>query len=283
MTAALPPESVSSLDQGEVKSDNGLKRFERTAEIPMLVMSLLFMAALVTPVIDTHLSSGWRHAIAVTSTVIWAIFVAEYLVRFALASRKLHFVGHNVLDLVVVAVPVLRPLRLARVARVARFARVSALAGSVARQSRSRVHIDVAVQVVSVAALIVFVGAVGILDVERKAPGSNIHTFADALWWALSTVTTVGYGDRYPVTGQGRLIAAAVMLTGIAVLGVVTAAVAGWFVENLQSIQREESADATRTEQLEARLTELLQRLARVEAHLGSDADPLPALTEGAD
>ena len=51
------------------------------------------------------------------------------------------------------------------------------------------------------------------LDAERHAPGSHIHTFADSLWWALSTVTTVGYGDMYPVTGEGRLIAGAVMLT----------------------------------------------------------------------
>jgi len=141
----------------------------------------------------------------------------------------------------------------------------------VSRQSRGRLHIDTAIQVVAIAAIIVFVGAVGMLDVERNAPGSNIHTFGDALWWALSTVTTVGYGDKFPVTGQGRLIGAVVMITGIAVLGVVTASVAGWFVDNLQTIEREEAKTSGDAERLAASLAEVLERLARIEAHLGSD------------
>jgi voltage-gated potassium channel len=246
----------------------------------MLFFSVLFLVGLVTPVIDSHLSSGWRHSFALADTTIWVVFVAEYVTRLALAPRRLYFVVHNVLDLVVVAVPVLRPLRLARLARVARFARVGALAGSATRRSRGRLHVDVAVQVVTVAVIIVFIGAVGMLDVERNAAGSTIHTFGDALWWAL---TTVGYGDKVPVTGQGRLIAAAVMLTGIAVLGVVTASVAGWFVENLGTIERQEAAELKGTEQLEARLTEVLQRLARLEAHVGSDTVPLPFAAGGGD
>jgi voltage-gated potassium channel len=249
----------------------------------MLFFSVLFLVGLVTPVIDSHLSSGWRHWFALADTTIWVVFVAEYVTRLALAPRRLHFVAHNVLDLVVVAVPVLRPLRLARLARVARFARVGALAGSATRRSKGRLHVDVAVQVVTVAVIIVFIGAVGMLDVERNAAGSTIHTFGDALRWALSTVTTVGYGDKVPVTGQGRLIAAAVMLTGIAVLGVVTASVAGWFVKNLGSIERQEAAELKGTEQLEARLAEVLQRLARLEAHVGSDTIPLPFATSGGD
>lgn len=139
------------------------------------------------------------------------------------------------------------------------------------RRSRSRIHVDIAIQVVSVAAIIVFIGAVGILDVERNARGSNIHTFGDALWWALSTVTTVGYGDRYPVTGQGRLIAAAVMLTGIAVLGVVTASVAGWFIENLRAVERQEVAEEATAARIEERLGEVAERLARLEAFLSAN------------
>ena len=237
----------------------------RRSEIPMLVLSLLFLAGLVSPVIDTQLSGQWLHVIAVGNTAIWAIFLVEYVARFALAPRRLHFVLHNIPDLVVVAVPVLRPLRLARLARVAR---VASLAGSVTRRGRSRMHLDIAYQVTAVAVIITFVGAVGVLDVERKAHGSTIHSFGDAMWWALTTITTVGYGDKVPVTGQGKLIAAALMLTGIAVLGVVTASVAGWFVENLQNIQRQEAAEAGRTHGLEAQMTELLDRMARIEAHL---------------
>ena len=127
--------------------------------------------------------------------------------------------------------------------------------------TKSQLHIDVAIHVVTAAVIIVFVGAVGILDVERHATGANIHSFGDALWWALTTVTTVGYGDKYPVTAQGRLIAAGLMLTGIAVLGVVTASVASWFIQNLQTVQLQEAAQTGREIRLEAALSEALQRL----------------------
>ena len=83
-------------------------------------------------------------------------------------------------------------------------------------------------------------------------------------------MTTVGYGDKFPVTGQGRLIGTAVMLTGIAVLGVVTASVAGWFVDNLQAIERAEAQSSGEAERLDARLSEVLERLARIEAQLGT-------------
>jgi voltage-gated potassium channel len=233
----------------------------------MMVLSAIFLAVLVLPVLDTHLSHRWRDAISEVDIIIWVVFAAEYVTRLVLAPYKLRFIWKNPLDLVVVAVPLLRPLRLARLARLAS---VGALTGLVSRRSRGRLHIEIAVQVVLVAAIIVFVGAVGILDVERNAPGSNIQTFPDALWWAVSTVTTVGYGDKFPVTGQGRLIGTAVMLTGIAVLGVVTASVAGWFVDNLQAIERAEAQSSGEAERLDARLSEVLERLARIEAQLGT-------------
>jgi len=77
-------------------------------------------------------------------------------------------------------------------------------------------------------------GSLAVLDVEQDAADANITTFGDALWWATTTVTTVGYGDRYPVTTEGRLIAVALMLVGIGLVGVVTAAVAAWFIGSVQ-------------------------------------------------
>ncbi len=87
-------------------------------------------------------------------------------------------------------------------------------------------------------ALVSFVAALGVFEAERDAPESSITTFGDALWWVLTTITTVGYGDRYPVTTEGRLVAAALMLAGIAVLGTVTAAIATWFLERVGDEQR---------------------------------------------
>jgi voltage-gated potassium channel len=105
---------VSPSESAATELPSSYDRFTYWTEIPMLVLSGLFLAVLVTPVIDTHLSSGWRHTLALADTAIWAIFVIEYLARVTLAPRRLQFVIHNIPDLVVVAVPLLRPLRLAR-------------------------------------------------------------------------------------------------------------------------------------------------------------------------
>ena len=75
------------------------------------------------------------------------------------------------------------------------------------------------------------------LDVERAAAKGNITTFSDALWWAVSTITTVGYGDHYPVTTAGRAIGIALMIVGVGIFGVVAASAAAWFIVFAQLAQ----------------------------------------------
>lgn len=81
-----------------------------------------------------------------------------------------------------------------------------------------------------------------VLLFERNAHGSTIHNFPDALWWAIVTVTTVGYGDTYPVTAAGRGVAVVLMLTGIGLIGVLTATVASFFVQQDSGKERDELA-----------------------------------------
>ena len=81
-------------------------------------------------------------------------------------------------------------------------------------------------------------GAVAALDAEQDAPGANITSIGDALWWAATTVTTVGYGDRYPVNTTGRVIAVTLMIVGIALVGAITASIAAWFVSSLDADRR---------------------------------------------
>ena len=85
--------------------------------------------------------------------------------------------------------------------------------------------------VVAGAVLLGFVAALAVLDAERDSPEANITSFGDALWWAAATMTTVGYGDAFPTTGEGRIVGFGLMLGGIALVGTVTAALASWFVE----------------------------------------------------
>jgi len=143
------------------------------------------------------------------------------------------------------------------------------------RQLREDVRGRVLIYVVSSVTLVGFVAALAVLDAERDAPDASITTFGDALWWTVTTITTVGYGDRYPVTVEGRIVASALMVSGIALLGVVTASIASWFVQTVrttgQEMTREVEQDserlAARTEaQLAAVLGELRALRARLDA-----------------
>jgi voltage-gated potassium channel len=88
---------------------------------------------------------------------------------------------------------------------------------------------------------------------EHHAHGGNIHDFGQGLWWAVVTVTTVGYGDRYPVTPMGQGVAVVLMLAGIGLIGALTATVASYFVE------QKEDATAVRLARIEALLEQVLE------------------------
>lgn len=81
--------------------------------------------------------------------------------------------------------------------------------------------------------------SLAVLDAERGKTGSNINSVGDALWWSVTTMTTVGYGDHYPVTTQGRLVAVGLMVGGIALIGVVTASIASWLIAQVRSVEND--------------------------------------------
>ena len=126
--------------------------------------------------------------------------------------------------------------------------------------------------VVASAALLIWVGAVAEFNYENDAAGAVIVHFKDALWWSVTTITTVGDGNFYPVTLGGRIVASGLMFSGIALLGVVTASVAAWFVRltsvesegKVLEAERRQATDerriAARMDALEAKIDRLLDR-----------------------
>lgn len=160
----------------------------------------------------------------------------QLLLKLWLAVDRGRFVRHHVLDLVVVAVPVFRPLRLARLLRFIRLGRVILVLGAGLRRARSVLAHHGLQYVLLAVAVIVFASAALEVTFERHAVGPTaIHNFGEALWWAMVTVTTVGYGDKVPMTGAGKFVAVALMFTGIGLVGVLTATVASFFVQQQNS------------------------------------------------
>jgi voltage-gated potassium channel len=137
-------------------------------------------------------------------------------------------------------------------------------------------HLRVVVIVTVVTAVIVAGAAWAMWLLERDHPGSNIHSYPNALWWAMETVTTVGYGDHHPVTTAGRFVASGLMVVGLALVGVITATVVTWFfaeldlVREMRVLESEEERSEATAEQMLAMLTSLDDRLARLEEELRS-------------
>lgn len=211
----------------------------------MLVLSVLFVVALLIPDV-TSVDEG---PFAFATPTLWAIFAAEIVLLFVLAPSKRRMLREHWLDVVIVAAPFLRPLRVGRIVRIARTGSVlaRALKGATAVANRRGLQVYGAFTVVVIcgAALLVY-------GLEKGAAGSNVVDLGDALWWAVVTTTTVGYGDHYPVSGDGRAVAVVLMLVGVGLVGVVTANVAAYFLESEQSSE----------------LAELRSQLDRIEAML---------------
>lgn len=122
----------------------------------------------------------------------------------------------------------------------------------------------------TVSTSVVLVGGTAVWQLEGDRPGTTFRSWGDGVWWALTTMTTVGYGDHVPGTTSGRVVAALIMITGVAVLGAVAAVVALIFASDVANREERilEAEGRTLEARLEARLDELDAGLAGIQEHL---------------
>jgi voltage-gated potassium channel len=243
----------------KARDGEALERFERATALPMLVLALAIIPLLVIP-LTVDLSPAMTNTLEVIGWMIWAVFAAEYGIRLYLAPDKGHFVRHNIVDLLVVILPFLRPLRVmrsARALRLLRAIRAVVILARVAEAARNVLRRHGLQYVLLVAMGVVVAGGLLIEEAERNAPGAHIHNVADGLWWAVTTVTTVGYGDTFPVTPAGKGIAVVLMLLGIGLFGALAASLSAFFIERHQD------------DTFQPQIHEVMERLQRIEDALG--------------
>jgi voltage-gated potassium channel len=198
--------------------------------IVVIFLSIYILGALI---IDTayELPPETSNLLQYFDNAICGVFFIEFCVRFAKAENKLKFMRWGWIDLIA-SIPTVDALRAGRLLRLIRLLRVVRAFRSI-HNLFHYVFLNKAKGALTSASLtailLVIFSAIAILQVETD-PNSNIKTAEDAIWWAYVTITTVGYGDKFPITTEGRIIAAILMTAGVGLFGTFTAYVASWFV-----------------------------------------------------
>ncbi|MFF5803866.1 potassium channel family protein [Streptomyces sp. NPDC012746] len=246
-----------------MKEPSRQARWERRTQAPLLVLAVAFALAYAVPIVAPDASPQVHRACTHAEWVVWGAFAVDYLVRLGLSADRKLFVRTHWLDLAAVVLPLVQPLRLLRLVATLML---------VGRRARMAPQIRLTTYVAGAVVGLLMFGSLAVLSVERDAPDGNIKNLGDAVWWSFTTMTTVGYGDHSPTTGLGRVLAVGLMLSGIALLGVVTANIAAWFIARFERDDRVELAQTAAITALAEEVRALRAEVALLHGPAGAPA-----------
>ncbi|MEW6303789.1 MAG: ion transporter [Verrucomicrobiota bacterium] len=226
-------------------------------QLGLLVMSILVLGALIVDAV-APISSEVSRIVQTLDLAACLLFFADFLWRLRRAPNKAAFMRWGWVDLAacipnVDALRVGRLIRVLRIVRLLRGVRVGHRVVSLILQNKPK---SAFASVLLTTVLLVAFTSIAILIAEEGSAEANIRSAEDAIWWSMSTMTTVGYGDRYPTTTEGRVIAMALMFAGVGLFGTLSGIVASLFI----GTHEEESED----------LKQILRRLEAIDAKLGA-------------
>jgi voltage-gated potassium channel len=249
-------------------------RVERVTRYPMALLGVAWLVIAIV-VVTAGVNGSTSIVLVGTLFALWVILLAEYLVRLVITPDRRGYLKRRWVEPATVALPVLQHWHLIGIERMCLLLQEAELRVETVLRHHSLFRVLIA------AAATLFLGAWLVLLFEEKAKGSNIHNYPDALWWAVVTVTTVGYGDRFPVSEGGRVVAVILMLLGIGLIGVLTATVASVFVKEHTDANRDEYRKGH--DDLGQQLSVISNRLADLERRLGATPAEVAAADPAAD
>jgi len=226
-------------------------------QIALLIFTFLVLGSLVA---DTLLAlpKEISNLIHMVDTLACAVFFGDFCVRLYRAESKLGYMKWGWIDLIA-CVPNLEVLRWGRMVRVLRIIRLLRGIRSV-QKAMGIIFADRArgsvMSVVFMAFLLVAFSSVSILVCERQGDG-NIKTAEDAVWWSITTITTVGYGDKYPVTTEGRAVGVILMVAGVSMFGCLSGLAASFFLGVLRPKPSESAELMAKLDRLDAKIEAL--------------------------
>lgn len=222
----------------EMTRQNVAELWDRVTSIPLLLLSLVFLWVYAAPIVNPELDPMMVSTFEVIQNIIWAIFVLDFVGRFVIADKKIIFLRRNFIELLAVVLPFLRPLRALRFLSVATIG---------FRRFGGKLRNRVTFYVLGTALMLWFITGLAVTEAERGVEGANITNVWQGWWWSFITMATVGYGDKFPISPEGQWVAVIIVLTGIALLGTVSAVLAAWFVDSVKETESEILDDAQMT------------------------------------
>jgi voltage-gated potassium channel len=224
----------------DVEISPRLATWRRRTDIPLLLLAVGSLPLLLLEVVATRLPRGDQRFLVAVNVVVFAAFAIDYLVELSITFNKIKFVKSQWASLLIVVsqflalLPALGFLGILRGARALRvvgtISRVVGIGAASREQGRKFFKEKAASVAFGLSGFTLISSAVAFTIAEDVGSGRRVHSFFDSLWWSASTITTVGYGDVYPITAAGRIIAVFTMLIGVSTLAVVTARVAQFLI-----------------------------------------------------
>jgi voltage-gated potassium channel len=236
-------------------------RVEQATRYPMALLGIAWLVIAIV-VVTADVNGSASIVLVGTLFALWAILLAEYLIRLVITPDRRGYLKRRWVEPATVVVPPLQHWHLVGIEKMCLLLQEAELRVEAILRHHSLFRVLIA------AAATLILGAWLVLLFDENAKGSNIHSYPDALWWAIVTVTTVGYGDRYPVSEGGRAVAVILMLLGIGLIGVLTATVASVFVKEHTDANKEEYRKGH--EDIGQQLSVISNRLADLERRLGA-------------
>ncbi len=235
-------------------------------EFLVLLLSLYSLGALTTELL-VPLGPDTAALLDRVDDVVCGVFLMDFAVHLWLAPARAKFLRWGWIDLLS-SIPTIGWLRWGRVFRVLRILRALRSFQAVGEHLRADRARGTFVTVGLLSMIAVLFATIAVFNLERNAPGANIHSGGDALWWAFATITTIGYGDHFPVTFAGRVVAVVLVVFGLSFFGTFTAYVASFFLEKAQL--KEESE----IHQLIREVKHLREKIERLETPPPPPANP---------
>jgi voltage-gated potassium channel len=197
-----------------------LPKISASLELPMAILGFVYLG-IYTLQVATTLDANSANYLEFAAWIIWSFFALDLIVKFVINDSFVSFLRANWLEIIALVVPFMRVLRVLRI-----FVAIRAITPLI----KSRVAAT-GIYMALLLPISWFVGGVAVLDAEQGLDGAKIQNLPDALWWSLATLTTVGYGDFYPITTEGKAVAAVLMLLGIGLFSACAGILASWLTQ----------------------------------------------------